>query len=294
MLAQISEKSFDSFKWIDIEKPNKEQLNDLASQYDIDVHLISDSLERGHLPKIEKLDDYDFLILRAYSAGENDKFTNVGELSDKIAFFCYENRLITVHRAPFNFLKRVKGNFQSSKQLLIYLIDEMVDTYIPPSKWQSDRIDDVEKTIFLEGHQGISLEEMYFQKSQTRISKKLLQISQHVINRIHPDEHTKTDLQDVKDNIMNLILLFDEVEEDANNLMSMYISVTAQKSNDVMKLLTIFSAFFLPLTFIVGIYGMNFHYMPELDWRYGYGTVLAVMTILCVLIYYWFKKKNIM
>ncbi|MCB0480124.1 MAG: hypothetical protein KDC83_01770 [Flavobacteriales bacterium] len=293
MKSNISEKLFENFKWIDVEHPSMDVIKKIAGDYDIDFHLIADSMERGHLPKIEKNDRYEFIIMRAYSALADEKVANVGELSNKIAFFCYEDKLISVHRAPFEFLK-IKGNFKSSKELLIHIIGEMIETFVTPSKWQSDKIDEVEKTIFLEGEQNISLEELYFQKSHTRISKKLLQITQRVLIRIQADEHSRSALQDVKDNILNLILLFDEVEEDVNNLMNTYISVTAQKSNDVMKLLTIFSAFFLPLTFIVGVYGMNFHYMPELDWRYGYGTVLSAMTVLAVLIYFWFKKRKIM
>ena len=72
------------------------------------------------------------------------------------------------------------------------------------------------------------------------------------------------------------------------------MTFTAQKSNDVMKLLTIFSAFFLPLTFIVGVYGMNFHNMPELKLEYGYFIALFVMFAIAILIYIWFKRKRIL
>jgi magnesium transporter len=89
-------------------------------------------------------------------------------------------------------------------------------------------------------------------------------------------------------------LVFDEVSEDANNLLNTYLSVNAQKSNDVMKLLTIFSAFFLPLTFIAGIYGMNFENMPELKWHAGYFLTLGVMLAVAVFIYLWFRRKHIL
>jgi len=75
--------------------------------------------------------------------------------------------------------------------------------------------------------------------------------------------------------------------------MHTYLSVTAKKSNDVMKLLTIFSVFFLPLTFLVGVYGMNFDFMPELRWKYGYLFVWIMMVIISLVIYIWFKKRKI-
>lgn len=106
-------------------------------------------------------------------------------------------------------------------------------------------------------------------------------------------EQTKTALQDIKDKLLSLILTYDEVLENSNNLLNTYLSVNAQKSNDVMKLLTIFSAFFLPLTFIGGIYGMNFENMPELKWQYGYFATLGFMAVIAIVIFIWFKRKKI-
>jgi magnesium transporter len=169
----------------------------------------------------------------------------------------------------------------------------MVETFVEPSEWHSDKIDQVEKTIFLKAKSKISVEELYFQKSQTRIIKKLMQITQEVVNKISVNKETETLLQDVKDKILRLILIYDEAVEDTNNLMNTYLALTASKSNDVMKLLTIFSAFFLPLTFIVGLYGMNFDFMPELHWRYGYLYVIIFMILVSLIIYYWFKRKKI-
>lgn len=74
--------------------------------------------------------------------------------------------------------------------------------------------------------------------------------------------------------------------------MNLYMSFAAQKTNDVMKVLTIFSVFFMPLTFIVGIYGMNFDFMPELNQKWGYPAVILLMVIITVIIYQWFKRKN--
>jgi magnesium transporter len=107
-------------------------------------------------------------------------------------------------------------------------------------------------------------------------------------------ESSKTALQDIKDKLLSLLLNYDEVLENANNLLNTFLSVNAQKSNDVMKLLTIFSAFFLPLTFIAGIYGMNFEHMPELKWPLGYFMTLGVMVVIALVIFFWFKRKRIL
>ena len=293
-MDNVKEVNYESFKWIDIVHPQKEQLEVIAKENNLDLFQIIDSLEHGHLPKFEKLPEYSFIILRAYTAKNNDKYSTVSELSNKIAFFYNDQKIITIHRADFDFLGQLNQNFTNPHQLLINIINKMLETFILPSNWHSKRIDEVERVVFLRDYTKISLEDLYFQKSQTRISKKLLQITQDVVNKISVGEESSTALQDVKDRILSLILIYDEVAEDANNLMNTYLSVTARKNNDVMKLLTIFSAFFLPLTFLVGIYGMNFDFMPELRWKYGYFLVIAFMFLISIFIFYWFKRKKIM
>jgi magnesium transporter len=269
------------------------QLEKIADEYMLDYFQITDSLEHGHLPKFEKLPAYNFVILRAYVGENNDKYSTVKELSNKVAFFYNDKKVITIHRAHFDFLENINQKFNNSYQFLVFIINKMVQTYIQPSIWHSNRIDDVEKVVFLKDYTKISLEDLYFQKSQTRISKKLLMITQDVVNKIIVDDESKTALQDVKDKILSLILIYDEVAEDANNLMNTYLSVTAKKSNDVIKLLTVFSVFFLPLTFLVGVYGMNFDFMPELRWKYGYLFVWIMMIVVSLMIYFWFKKRKI-
>lgn len=287
-------KTYPNFEWIDLEKPDQEELKTLTEPFDMDINLLEDSLEPGHLPKIEKVNDYTFVILRAYSANYTDNITTVEELSNKIAFFINEHRLITIHRAQFGFLKHLPANYSDSESLMLSIIDEMILTYEKPLQIQSDKMDAFEREIFLKNGNAVSIESLYYQKSKARISKKVFQLTQSVLNQIPVKPESSSILQDLKDTTLSYLLQADEVIEDANALLNSYLSVTAQKNNDVMKLLTIFSAFFLPLTFIAGIYGMNFEYMPELQWQNGYFLTLGVMLLISLIIYAWFKRKNIM
>lgn len=297
MSKNIYKHTFATFQWVDVQNPSEEQFTEIAKEFDLEIFTVKDSSERGHLPKIEKIKNFNFVILRAYTANEEDNISTVEELSNKVAFFYNENQLITIHRTSFVFLENISNSekkYSSVYDLLMLIFKEIVLTYTAPSQWQTNQIDEVEKTIFLKADNRISLEDLYFQKAETRISKKLLMLSQNVINQIVVPENNKTALQDVKDNLVKLILEYEEALENANNLMNTYLSVTAQKNNVVMKLLTIFSAFFLPLTFIAGIYGMNFDFMPELQWKYGYLFVILFMFVLCIIIYSWFKRKRIL
>lgn len=293
MDTKYKETNFENFIWIDICNPNKENLDKIAKDYNLDYFQIKDSLETGHLPKFEKQASYNFLILRAFTAKLEDRITNVNELSNKIAFFYSDKKLITIHRSNFDFLENLSLIPNNTEELIIYFIHKMTQTFEYPSKLLGDKNDEIEKTIFLKDYTKISLEDLYYQKTQTRITKKLLQISQNVIHQIEVSEKSKTALQDIKDKLLSLLLGYDEVLENSNNLLNTYLSVNAQKSNDVMKLLTIFSAFFLPLTFVAGIYGMNFENIPELKWQMGYFIVLGLMVIIALIIYFWFKRKRI-
>lgn len=294
METRVKELKFERFIWIDICQPDRSNLDKIAKEFNLDFFQIKDSLETGHLPKFETQDNYSFLILRAYTANIDERVTNVTDLSNKVAFFYSDKKVITIHRANFEFLENISKNFSSSEEFLLYILHKMMETYNAPLKLLSDKNDEIEKTIFLKDYSVISLEDLYFQKTQTRIIKKLLQITQNVVNQIDVAEQTKTALQDIKDKLLSLTLSYEEVLENSNNLLNTYLSVNAQKSNDVMKLLTIFSAFFLPLTFIAGIYGMNFENMPELRWHLGYFFTIGVMVIIAVIIFYWFKRKKIL
>jgi magnesium transporter len=286
---------FKTFQWIDVCNPKKEDLFALADKFDLDLHEIKDSLEAGHLPKYETQEQYKFMIIRAYTAENEMRVTNIQELSNKIAFFYDKEKVITIHRLDFDFLKDIDGKYTNSiDQFIIYIIKKMMETYEEPAEILNKKIDVFEKTIFLKNYQSVSLENLYFIKTQTRVTKKLLQFTQNTLNQMEANKHSKSALQDIKDKLVNLILTYDEVLEDANNLLHTYLSVNGQKNNQVMKLLTIFSAFFLPLTFIVGVYGMNFEEMPELKMKYGYYFVLVFMVIISLFTFYWFKSKKIM
>ena len=287
-------KSFKHFEWIDICKPDKEELIKIAEAYQLDYFQIKDSLQPGHLPKIEINDRYTFIVLRAFTANFKTGASTVPELSNKIAFFYNNEKLITIHSTKFSFLNIQEKTFVSVEDLLLDIIFKMVHSYEQPFYELDTKISELEKVIFLKDYTKVSIENLYFLKAQARITKKLLQIIQNVINQMQVKDEQRTAKQNIKDHLLSLILSYDEVLEDANNLLNSFHSVNAQKNNDVMKLLTVFSAFFLPLTFIAGIYGMNFEIMPELKWRMGYFATLGLMLLISVIIFLWFKRKKIL
>jgi magnesium transporter len=294
MASDPSDREFDTFVWTDICEPDQSSLDEIAGRYQLDDLQIKDSIEIGHLPKLEKQSGYDFLILRAFTSTIEEGATTINDLSNKIAFFFNGSKIITIHRCRFGFLENLRRDFDSSEELLFFIVRQMVESYQPPLEELSTRIEEFEKEVFLRHYEKVSLSDLYYLKTQTRITKKLLLMFQDVVGHLETSAGNKSALQDIKDRLVSLILNYDEVLENANNLLNSYHSVNSQKSNDTMKMLTIFSAFFLPLTFIAGIYGMNFEYMPELRYPSGYFITWGVMIAIAVLVFVWFKRKKIL
>lgn len=294
MSTSHEEIAFKNFIWIDILNPDKNELNELSNQYALDLLQIRDSVEVGHLPKIELSSDYTFLILRAFTGSFAGRNSNLNKQTNKVAFFVSANRLITIRRSEFDFFENIPTEIQQVDTLLLYLIRNLLKSFESPLKTLSKKVELFEKTLFVRNDKSIALEDIYYHKAQIRLVKKNLQYAQQVVQQLVVKEKFKSGLQDLKDRILSLAHVCDEVMDDTNNLMSTYLSLNAQKNNEIMKLLTIFSVFFLPLTFIVGIYGMNFENMPELKWRYAYFGVMALMLGLVVWIYLWFKKRKIL
>ena len=246
------------------------------------------------MPKYEKNYKVEFYIFRAYTSNIKLQIDEVGDMSNKIAFFLYEDKLITIHRAHFNFLNIHEEKHIKINEFFLRIVKLMLDTFKKPTIDLSNKISEIERTIFLKDHRKVLLEELYFIKSQSRILKKVLHITQSVMEQSVDNFRASHQYQDIKDELLNLLTYNEESVENANHLMNTYLSISDQKNNEVVRLLTIFSAFFLPLTFIAGVYGMNFKFMPELNWEWGYFFSIGFMLLVVIVIYLWFRRKRIL
>jgi len=290
----IKEKAFESFTWIDIEKANKKELEVIASKYNLNYFLIKDALDIGHLPKYEQLHQHDFFIFRAYTSNVRLNIDEIGEMSNKIAFFIFDDKLITIHRAHFPFLNLEEEKDIKISEFFLKIVGCMIDSFKTPTLEISDKITQIEKTIFLKDYRAVLIEELYYIKTQSRILKKIISITEATILKSQDKYKISYIYQDIQDTLLNLLTVNEESVDNSTHLMNTYLSLSDQKNNEVVRLLTIFSVFFLPLNFIAGIYGMNFSFMPELSWKLGYAFALCLMAIVVVVIYLWFRRKRIL
>jgi magnesium transporter len=285
-------------QWIDITDPSKEEMLALSQQFNLNEHIVQDCMQPEHLPKYESVDEVNFLILRYYSREPDAEVTTIQELSNKIAIFYTSDFVLTIRKHDIPFLETLrqsyvnKGSCASIEQMVIRIIWQALETFDSPAQRLSESVDFHENSILLHRAGKEQLEALYHIKRKASISHRILMLTLEPINHIRTQLTSDPALQDVKDQHLKMQMLYTQVLEDVNNLMNLYISYSAQRTNDVMRVLTIFSAFFLPLTFIVGVYGMNFEFMPELSKKWGYPAVLLLMAAVTIGIFTWFKKRK--
>lgn len=286
--------------WIDLVDPQQDELEEVSKKYNLNSYTLLDSLDPDHLPKYEEHNDTHFIIVRILKEEEGSKKQQtIQTLSSKIALFFNDNFIISIHRSEQSIIGDIKKNFVDTNKITtptgiaIRIIRDALHSYEQPALKLSDEIDFFESKLFLKKNiPSDMIEGIYYLKNKSGLYKKLLLLSNEVVSSIRVEGEDRPALRDVRDLHTKLLLLYDQVQEDANNLLNIYLSLSARKTNDVMKILTIFSVFFMPLTFIVGVYGMNFKFMPELNYKWGYPLSLLSMVIISVVIYIWFKRKK--
>jgi magnesium transporter len=138
------------------------------------------------------------------------------------------------------------------------------------------------------------LEDIYVLKRRSFVYKRLCRMSLDVVQKLEPIFKKQMYHQDLRETLEDLFFYAEDIFENTNGLVNIHLSIESQKTNDVIRLLTVISMFFMPLTFIVGLYGMNFKSMPEIQWEHGYLFSWMVMILTSLLTYVWFKRKKLL
>jgi magnesium transporter len=298
------------FIWLDVVAPTPDELADLAARYDLHPIAVQDCLDPEHLPKFEQFETYAFAIVRVYDERATDLCATMQELTRKIAIFYAPAFLLTIHRMDQPWLAQIEDRIASElakggekgkdilqAKVITKFLNAAADTFSPPLEALEKRTDAFDELLFAGGHVGpalaTSLREIHLLKRQVTLVKRLLWRFLDVVQRMTPATGRAAPLfKDVQENVESYHFYADELLDDTNASLNIQLSLATHRTNEVMRVLTVFSVFFLPLTFIVGVYGMNFRYMPELDKRWGYPAVLALMGLVTVVIYVWFRRRG--
>lgn len=297
-MAKTEQSICDGVNWISITDPTNSEMEELSKAFGLNHHVVKDCMEPEHLPKYEFVEDVHFLILRFYSRDPGKRNTTIQDVTNKIAIFYTNQFLITIHKSNIAFINNIRekyvsaGRCSKATDVVTRIIWNALESYEEAANRLAEQTDFYENQIIQMQTYKDQLEALFLIKREASLSHKVLLLMREPINHVHPQGDNQSAIQDVLDQHLKMLTLYNQVLEDVNNLMNIYMSFTAQKTNDVVKVLTIFSVFFMPLTFIVGIYGMNFEFMPELSKKWAYPAVLLLMIIVTAIIFFWFKRKK--
>jgi magnesium transporter len=285
--------------WADVSDPTSRDFEELAEEFGFHHLSIEDCQNEHQRPKVEEYTGYYFIVLyEAELAGPNDRL----ELRE-LNIFLGKNYLVTVHSRPIRAIATASrlwhewtDRAEQGAGLLAYLlIDGIVDDYLPLLDIMSDRMDDLEDSIFGEWR-AESIEEIFSIKKKLLYLRRAITPLRDVFNMllrreqpIFPRE-THVYFQDVFDHLIRVADTIDTLRDMLGSTMDAYLSVSGNRMNKVMKRLTSISTILMSVTLIAGIYGMNFVLMPELRWRYGYVFALLSMVVVGLALYVYLKK----
>lgn len=288
------------FTWYNLENPEEATVSEYLEKFSLSTFTVQDAMEAGHLPKFEHQEDFDFVLIRFYGK-ETRSYTNIiREFSHKIGIFLGNDFVITIGQRPIPFLEEIQTELENDKnkdnllpkQLFYKIFKKTLNTYYQPAVKISQEIDVYENALFTRQNSKLDLKKLYKLKRESSTCSKLLVLMRDVLSEYKTYAKSVSSLKDLQDYNAKLLHLHTQNNDDLHNLFNLTLSMSDLRANEIMKILTIFSAFFLPLTFIAGIYGMNFKFMPELEYKWGYFITLGVMLVIVIVIFSWFKRKK--
>lgn len=299
MVRHILQSPANNFEWIDITDPTIEDFKGIKDKYLLHEASIKDCIEIGHLPKIESFEHYHFLIIRSIPKVFDEESNALTEITERISIFYNEQFIITVHRHEIEFLEKIKTagrdskRLQSSKSLVNGIVSDALKTFEDLALgFMKTKLDHYEEAVFLHKNRKPFLKKIFYIKRQIDVLRSVTTLYKDIVDYFHMPEYKNVYTQDLRDTFSRVNTLYRNASENTSQLLSIYFSIESNHTNEIMRTLTIISVFFMPLTFIVGIYGMNFKHMPELEWYYGYAGLMLFMLLLSILIYVWFKRKK--
>jgi magnesium transporter len=288
--------------WFDLEaEPKDSERELLAGKFGIDKLAIDDAQRSRHPPKLEWFDDYFFLLLKGFSADTDSIDFSVIHIS----FFCGANFLVTRHAEVSPSINRVWAQLEETPtvatrhpgQLLYRVVRTIIDRYTPIILSLEARMETLEEEM-LENARDEILGELVTYNSRLRKLRRIFGYQQGLMSQLKAEglpllqKSYRHEFQDAFEQMERLASLTEMLQHLAGDLINGYISVASHRLNNIMKTLTIASVIFLPLTFLAGIYGMNFENMPELQWSSAYYVVIGVMITLAITLLIVFRRKR--
>jgi magnesium transporter len=289
--------------WINIDGVHQADIIEkIGKQFDIHPLILEDIMNTEQRPKIEDFEKYLFIVLKMlYTNNKN------GEIqSEQVSLVVGPNYVISFQEKEGDVFDPIRERIRTGKgrvrrmgpdYLAYALIDAIVDNYFVVLEKVGEKIEDVEELLIMDPSPQV-LKEIHSLKRKLLFLRKSVWPLREVINILERGEcslvkkATIIFLRDVYDHTIQVIETIEVYREMLSEMIDAYLSSISNKTNEIVKVLTIIATIFIPLTFIASIYGMNFTWMPEIEWPEGYHMVLVVMAIIGVMMIVYFRRKK--
>ena len=294
--------------WIDLELSSradaKNEAERLLRELGVPDSFIESALGRGSLPRFDVEGEYAFLLLRVIDENIERKAMSVLDLTRKISVVACPKEIVSIHRFPiadFAGFSAETGDRRNPGDVIEAVLECALKSYTDAILRNEERFDTLEASVFaVDGKKAFRTKEGYFFKRQLAVEKRMLEYTRDALETATAKPaFAALAKKPYRRRLLRAIGATDSLHDGATQLLQLHMAIVSQKTNEasqrtneVMRVLTVFSAFFLPLSFIAGIYGMNFEHMPELHHPHGYPITIALMLGVAIFIYVWFRKRG--
>ncbi|MDN4606902.1 magnesium/cobalt transporter CorA [Sporosarcina highlanderae] len=283
--------------WVDFDRPTDEESELLFSYFDFHPLAIEDCLGRLQRPKMDYYDGFSFFVLHSICSDDLE--------AEELNMFLGDNFIVTFHRGKLQEMENAREMIlttsktwdQGHKYVVYQIFDKVVDQYFPILYNIEDHLDDIEeelspRTVHLSMDYVFEVRGDLLRLRRTIFPMRELLYRMLNSERLNFTQQERAYFSDVYDHLIRLGEMIDSNRELTADIRDSQLSINSNRMNSIMTTLTIISSIFIPLTFIVGVYGMNFDRMPELHWRFGYLIVIVGMALIAVAMISWFKRKG--
>ncbi len=296
-------KATPSVTWINIDGLHEVEIIEmLGKEFDLHPLMLEDILNTGQRPKAEDFDKYIFVVLKMLSYNDEKQMVQ----SQQVSLVLGANYVISFQEAIGDVFEPIRERIRNAKgrirkmgadYLMYALLDAVVDGYFAILEKLGERIESMEEELVSDPTEK-TLQQIHSLKREMIFLRKSVWPLREVISGLQRTESsliketTGLYLRDVYDHTIQVIDTVESFRDMVSGMLDIYLSSISNRMNAVMKVLTIIATIFIPLTFIAGVYGMNFRYMPELERHWGYPLVLLVMGIVAIVMLIYFRRKR--
>ena len=281
---------------------NSDILNEIGNLFKIISLDLEDIANTTQRPRVEEREDYIFMVFKVIQLEQESREVSI----EQVSMILGSDYVITFHETtPVVFetlqtriltgLGRVRK--MKSDYLIFAITDIIIDQYFTLIESIGEIIEETEEELIASPDQS-SQEAIYKLKRRLGYVKKSIWPAREVLNQLQHSDHqlineeTKIYFRNIYDHTIQIIETLESLRDLTSGMMDLYLSTVSNKMNEIMKVLTIFSTIFIPLTFFDGVYGMNFKYLPELEWRSGYFIFWGVMITITIVMLFYFRRKK--